>query len=501
MNVSNTHPPPDMVPPESGVTVRMYRPNGLGDCFLLCFPTVDGRGSYMLIDFGVFFGTRGGSARMKKIAKSILDATGYRLDVLVVSHEHWDHLSGFKFAKEQISNLQIDELWLGWTEDPFHPLAKRLRERRAIALRALRSAHSLLGQMQAPEAALMNNVLAFYGGLGAGTLSTTSDLMEYVRELAASIKYRHPGEDVINLPGVEGARFYVLGPPEDEELLLRSAPSQTDSEVYELRPSLNETTGFYAAALRADHQLELSHDEDELIEWSYPFSRSNRIPLEHIQKYPEVFDFYQKHYGHAAETEVDVDVPDANGAPAWRRIENDWLNTASEFALQLDNDTNNTSLVIAIELADSGRILLFPGDAQVGNWLSWQNVSWTRGRGTESTKITGTDLLGRTSLYKVSHHASHNGTLRGLGLELMPSTDFTAMIPVDESQAVSKGWAMPASALLNRLDEKTRGRVIRADTGLPRKPDSISTQEWDRYVTAEDPSPDGLWIEVVIPDR
>ena len=41
-----------------------------------------------------------------------------------------------------------------------------------------------------------------------------------------------------------------------------------------------------------------------------------------------------------------------------------------EFALKIDNDVNNTSLALALELADK-RVLLFPGDAQVGNWLSW----------------------------------------------------------------------------------------------------------------------------------
>jgi len=38
-------------------------------------------------------------------------------------------------------------------------------------------------------------------------------------------------------------------------------------------------------------------------------------------------------------------------------------------ALQLDNDTNNTSVALAIEFTDSGKVLLFPADAQVGSWL------------------------------------------------------------------------------------------------------------------------------------
>jgi hypothetical protein len=53
----------------------------------------------------------------------------------------------------------------------------------------------------------------------------------------------------------------------------------------------------------------------------------------------------------------------------WRRIDMGWLGGSSELALQLDSLTNNTSLVVAIELSDGGDVLLCAADAQVGNWL------------------------------------------------------------------------------------------------------------------------------------
>ena len=37
---------------------------------------------------------------------------------------------------------------------------------------------------------------------------------------------------------------------------------------------------------------------------------------------------------------------------AWRRIDHDWLNAFNQLALDLDNDTNNTSLVLAFEFAE-----------------------------------------------------------------------------------------------------------------------------------------------------
>ena len=151
----------------------------------------------------------------------------------------------------------------------------------------------------------------------------------------------------------------------------------------------------------------------------------------------------------------------------WRRIDDDWLEVAGPLALRLDSDTNNTSLVLAVELVESGKVLLFPGDAQVGNWLSWEKLSWSvpGGRG-ESVTVTAADLLRRIVLYKVGHHGSHNATLREKGLELMNGTELTAMIPVDEAAARNKGWTrMPFLPLLKRLEEKTGGRILRSDRG------------------------------------
>ena len=75
---------------------------------------------------------------------------------------------------------------------------------------------------------------------------------------------------------------------------------------------------------------------------------------------------------------------------SWRRIDEDWLGSAAQFALNLDSATNNTSLVLAVGLSPGGEVLLFPADAQVGNWLSWQDFRWTLD---DSTALTATDLL------------------------------------------------------------------------------------------------------------
>ena len=65
----------------------------------------------------------------------------------------------------------------------------------------------------------------------------------------------------------------------------------------------------------------------------------------------------------------------------------DVVHPADHLALAWDSHTNNTSLALAIELWRAGPVLLFPGDAQVGNWLSWDDH--------EYPGVTATDLLRR----------------------------------------------------------------------------------------------------------
>jgi hypothetical protein len=128
---------------------------------------------------------------------------------------------------------------------------------------------------------------------------------------------------------------------------------------------------------------------------------------------------------------------------------------------------------------DDGTVLLFPGDAQVGNWLSWHD----QGYKVDKKVVKAADLLARTVFYKVGHHASHNATVDEKGLELMTRDDLMAAIPVDRAVALRKHprWMMPADALYARLVEKTHGRVLRSDTGFPepeRRPASIGEAEW-----------------------
>jgi hypothetical protein len=159
------------------------------------------------------------------------------------------------------------------------------------------------------------------------------------------------------------------------------------------------------------------------------------------------------------------------------------MDDATQFALALDNMTNNTSLVLAIEL-DLSDVLLFAADAQVGNWLSWGSCSWE----TQNRTVTGTDLLKRTRVYKVGHHGSHNATLRKDGLELMEKLE-VAIIPVDHEMAIKKRWGnIPLGSLEAALIEITTendGFVLRADMPLSPKAKERHVVETDLYFEFE----------------
>ena len=141
----------------------------------------------------------------------------------------------------------------------------------------------------------------------------------------------------------------MLGPPHDRRLIKRSDPSKKHPEVYELVGAEGSHEGFLAAAEAL---------ADDGTPETQPFDDYFRIEEAQAQSENGLLKEYY-----------------AAGA-AWRRIDHDWLGYAGALALALDSDTNNTSLVLAFELTSGGDVILFPGDAQVGNWLSWELLEW-----------------------------------------------------------------------------------------------------------------------------
>lgn len=461
------------------IAVRMYR-GILGDCFLLRHDEA-GQPRHILIDCGVLQGVEGARDRMKTIVDDIQAVTGGDLDLVVLTHEHHDHLSGFSYEKERFFGdaFDIHELWLAWTEDPNDPQAAALRQRftrtkaaltKVVQLDALAMGDPRIGTVQA--------LSAFIEPLPVdGPRKTTVDLL---REKAGgrTTRFLEPG-DVLRPERLPTLKAMVMGPPRSEQRLRKDAPSKgAGKEVY-----LTDLEEAFAVEDRARREL----GEEPLIA-ELPFARPYQRPIDEARHSWTELAYEGVEQLYFAEPNV------------WRRIEGEWLDGAESMALKMDSDTNNTSLVLAFELPDR-QVLLFPGDAQVGNWLSWADQTYPREASKEHPlPATRDDILSRVTLYKVGHHCSHNATLREFGLEKMTCPRLVAMIPVVESVARQNDWKMPFPDLLDALLQRTSGRVVTGD-GDPEQERAVfaDNPSDERYPATLAHAEDGLWVELTIP--
>lgn len=470
-------------PEEWQVRIRMHR-QGVGDCFLVTFRMGDSPVN-MLFDCGVLPGSKREFSQLEEVAKVIrneLNDTKGKLDVLVITHEHADHVSGFDPGKPKLSpiieEIPIDNVWMAWTEDPDDDLAKKLHG--TLAMHAMAAASTLAGMRKAGKssagarfaaraarsASNTREILEDWGmpkkaaatfavGLREGgatqrgklpaTFSrTVRNAMEYVKSRVSEGRFQklRPGRPPHAIPGIskDKVRVFVLGPPRLENLDKTPRHGPDDDIFHIASDKLPAIARNLAAAAMpregADEDVTRPFSDESYCARSSASTALNRQRAE-----------YRKH--------------------KWRGIDDDWLMSGEDFAIQLDSATNNTSLVLAIELVETGAVLLFPGDAQVENWETWRKLKWTVPDASGiDVEITGESLLQRTVFYKASHHGSHNGTLNKHGLALMPSKGLVVMVPVIHAvTSARKGdWKeIPKPSLCAALQQKCGEGFIRMD--------------------------------------
>lgn len=471
--------------PVTRILVRMYR-IGTGDCLALKF--FKGRSTKpsfrMLIDCG---SCRGDGNHFRPFLEDLASWMGKHLDLLVVTHEHLDHVNGFAKGESLFDGFEIEHVWMAWTENAEDPDAIVVKDQLGMLLRASSLALERMEAIRADpgrrwpasqreaERAVdatrghvvdgVRELLSFHAvppanGLAAGESELTRS-MKIVRQSlvpktgADDPDFLHPGTFGPALPGAEGVRFYVLGPPKAPAALKVETVA---GDVYERKQALGVADAFAAA-----------------VESLAGTSSAKVLPFgdEFVMEASEA----------AAVTEAAF-----RGENAWRDVSFDWLQAAGDLAMRLHSYTNNTSLSLAIEFAGSGRVLLFPGDSEIGAWRSWHadGMRWQVPEGDETKTVTAADLLARTVLYKVGHHSSHNGTARVSGLELMTHPDLHALITLDLAR-IGSGWekTMPSPGLLRELISRTKGRVFRIDEGFLE--DWAPSDDWDA-VTSMSPA-------------
>ncbi len=207
--------------PADHVSVRMYNV-GFGDAFLVFIPTPQGLRK-ILFDCGT---RAAGPMPIRKVAERIVaDATDQdgeaRIDIVVATHRHQDHVSGFDDPTWE--QVQVQEVWMPWTENPDDPQATQIRETQSGLAKAL--SRSLERQLQAVTAGSPEYETA--AGLRdlAHNALTNEDAMRTLHEGFKGTPQRRylptpqADEQTFQTPALPGVTVHVMGPSRDEQVI------------------------------------------------------------------------------------------------------------------------------------------------------------------------------------------------------------------------------------------------------------------------------------------
>jgi len=414
--------------------IRIYDV-GFGDSFLLTFRYSSGsvRERHVLIDFGST-ASPGKTPLSGAIAEDIEKTTGGRLDAIVVSHRHQDHISGFetgggKKPGDVIRKLAKSALILQpWTEDPKLSPKATSPSGTSLGVRALQSAYvtSLQRMHEVAESVAVRS-----RRLRPEEIEATP--------AAAQSPVQAPGAGARSDPAARAAE-----PPPALETQERAAVGK---RLQNLLAFLGETNLKNASAVKnliamstPDRHRYLSYGNRSGLEKILPGVKIDVLGPPTIKAYKEVLkqrgtDPEEFWHLQAAAARLAAQpgrgslfprVPRADQIPQsarWfvRRMRGIHAQQLLELVRIVDNYMNNTSLILLFTVGN--KRLLFPGDAQIENWEYALKVA--------TDKKDNLKALAGVTTYKVGHHGSLNATpktlwngfkKKGQGLETLLST-------------------------------------------------------------------------------
>ena len=397
--------------------IRAYNV-GFGDCLLIDAPAGGGRSVKILVDCGsISFGDTGVDTEslVNRLIADVTDDGVPRIDVIVATHRHRDHVLGF--GKPQWRDVEVGEVWLPWTENPADQRALALVRAQETLARALRASSALIAgdeRFSAADRELIDTM-----GLNALTNAESMDMLHYGFAGHPRRRYLSRDEAPVDSELLGDITVRVLGPSTDVDVLRQMDPPDGQSYLSLLGAAADRL----GDDGEGDHDSEADADDRDV----------DKNPFPHLESMGwEAYGSPEQNRGLTRKLRTG----DAIGKLRQLVRQEGVLSAAA-----LDRAVNNTSLILSIEV--DGQFLLLPGDAQWGSWQLALTEPWSA------------ELIGRTTFYKIGHHGSHNATPRDLVAALPPGTWAVASVT-----PYAQWKEIPKTELLEALEAKAEGRVL-----------------------------------------
>ncbi|MCV3211111.1 hypothetical protein OHD62_31085 [Mesorhizobium sp. YC-39] len=359
-------------------TIRAYQ-MGFGDCFLLSFAYEDESSRHILIDFGSTGLPDETKVGLDDVAADIALQCGGVLDIVVATHRHKDHISGFatkangKGSGDVIRSLKPKRVIQPWTEAPDAPEGWSGPDGTSTK-RAFATQRASLENMHAVAQAVVDRLdrkggfdprwplaerLRFVGEENIKNVLAVKNLMDMTGTPENNL-YVYHGCDLDLAEILPNVKVHVLGPPTLKQSDSIKAYAKNSADYW---LKARQLVGLAATGAVAASKTSMLFPDLK----STDTFRQSKLPTE-MRWVAERVDI--------AEQDQMLGIVTA-----------------------LDDVMNNTSVILLFEAGS--KKLLFPGDAQLENW-------------NYALQSELAHLLDDVDLYKVGHHGSLNATPKSM---------------------------------------------------------------------------------------
>jgi glyoxylase-like metal-dependent hydrolase (beta-lactamase superfamily II) len=92
----------------------------------------------MMIDCGAWQGSK---EEFSKSVRDLKQHIGNRVDLLVVTHEHKDHVLGFELCEDLFTkDFEVGQTWMAWVEEDGDPFVEDWKKKDGLKKQALAAA-------------------------------------------------------------------------------------------------------------------------------------------------------------------------------------------------------------------------------------------------------------------------------------------------------------------------------------------------------------------------